>query len=95
MALAKLSFAFVDPCVEVAEPEVGPMHELINVLLSIWTSSQLVKGFLEGHVEILHYLFHSFFGQVSIWCFKFILRIDDWIQFRRVQAAIGIVIFCN
>jgi len=35
MALAKLSFAFVDPCVEVAEPEVGPMHELINVLLSI------------------------------------------------------------
>lgn len=35
MALAKLSLAFVDPCVEVAEPEIGPVHELIDVLLSI------------------------------------------------------------
>ena len=51
--------ASINPRLEVTETEVGPVDQLVDVLLGVRVLSKLIKFFLEADPEIAHYLLNA------------------------------------
>ena len=64
VALCQMHPAQLDPRVEVAESEIRPMNQLIDMLFDVGVHAELVEGLSERFVHIQNDLFNTCSGQI-------------------------------